>query len=87
MGLDESGSCLTDFEVGFMRSKGYEHLFKRRQAMVQYQTGEQKERELAEVWVAIGKGKRMWADTITGTLFKPSGECRSSSRVRIVRWL
>lgn len=87
MALDESGSCLSDFEVGFMRSKGYEHRFKRCRAVIRYQTGEERERELAEVWVAIGKGKRMWADTITGTLFYETGVCRSSNRVRIVRWL
>lgn len=87
MALDESGSCLCDYEVGFMRSKGFEHRFKRRRAIVRYQTGEESERELAEVWVLIGKGKKMWADTITGTLFGLDGECRSSSRVRIVRWL
>lgn len=87
MALDESGSCLSDFEVGFMRSKGYEHRFKRRQAIVRYQTGEECERELAEVWVAIGKGKKMWADTITGTLFYETGLCRSSTRVHVVRWL
>jgi len=87
MGLDESGSCLSDFEVSFIRSKGHEYQFKRRMAIVRYLTGEEREREFAEVWVAIGKGRKMWADTITGTLFKPTGECRSSSRVRIVRWL
>lgn len=86
--LDESRSCLSDYSVALMRSKAIASGIKKCKAIVRYQTGEEKERVLAEIWVAIGKrGKKMWADVVTGSLFSKDGECRSSSRVQIVRWV
>ena len=83
--LGEAGACITEFELGFIRSVTHRDSFERKTFVVRYQTGEQKEREMALVWVASGKGqKRMWADTITGTLFREDGSCRGSFNTRIV---
>jgi len=86
--VGEAGACITEFELGFIRSITHRNSFERKRAMVRYQTGEEKEREMALVWIASGRGrKRMWADTITGTLFREDGSCRGSFCTRIVSWL
>jgi len=83
----ESGACLTEFEVAYISGRLTRHLWKRKMAIVQYQSG-QKIREMVQVWVTVKKGKRkMWADAITGSLFRDNGSCIGSSRVRIVGWV
>lgn len=86
--VGEAGSCITEFEIGYIRSVTQRDNYKRCRVIVEYQTKERKEREMVQVWILAKKGtKQMWADTITGTLFRPDGSCRGSDKVRIVEWL
>jgi len=83
----EAGVCITEFEVAYISGRLTRHFWERKMAIVRYPDGE-RQREMAHIWVAVKKGRRMmWADTITGTLFSEKGDCLGSKRIRIVRWI
>ena len=86
LALDDSGTCLAESEISFIKSKPQYDKYRRRKALVRYSDGTESERTMAEVMVAIGKGRRMWADVVTGTLYKPNGSCRSSARINVLEW-
>lgn len=87
LAVGESRTCITEFEVGYISSKPVAHLFQKKPAVVEYCDGSRSRRVMAKVWIAVKKGQRqMWADVVTGTLFKEDGTCRASPKVRIVEW-
>lgn len=87
LGLADDALCLSEMSVVFLANHRLKHRLQKLVGHVQDICGSTR-RRLFKVWVHNnGNINQYWADIVTGTLYELTGECLSSEKRKVIKWV
>lgn len=86
--LSDDADCLSEISmVLFTNNDKIIEGPHRKVAHIVGHAGEKTMRDVAPVWIwKDGKPVKVFADIVTGTLYRPNGDCMSSDVRKVVKW-